>query len=108
MRYSQSEKMEIIKLVEGSDLSVRNTLQELDGLSSELRDIEKPQVTVMDFTTFLQSSIDKGVPLIEFVEIMKTRYINEVRANCDSQRETATLLEVSPMTISKYLIKEGE
>ena len=30
MRYSQSEKMEIIKLVEGSDLSVRNTLQELD------------------------------------------------------------------------------
>ena len=30
MRYSQSEKMEIIKLVEGSDLSVKNTLQELD------------------------------------------------------------------------------
>jgi len=30
MRYSQSEKMEIIKLVEGSDLSVRSTLEELD------------------------------------------------------------------------------
>ena len=30
MRYSQSEKMEIIKLVERSDLSVKNTLQELD------------------------------------------------------------------------------
>ena len=30
MRYSQSEKMEIIKLVEGSDLPVRRTLEELD------------------------------------------------------------------------------
>jgi len=30
MRYSQSEKMEIIRLVEASDLSVRKTLEELD------------------------------------------------------------------------------
>ena len=30
MRYSQSEKMEIIKLVEGSDLSAKYTLEELD------------------------------------------------------------------------------
>lgn len=29
MRYSQAEKMEIIKLVEGSDLSVTRTLKEL-------------------------------------------------------------------------------
>ena len=30
MRYSQSEKMEIIRLVEESDLSVKQTLEELD------------------------------------------------------------------------------
>ena len=30
MRYSQAEKMEIIRLVEGSDLSVRATVKELD------------------------------------------------------------------------------
>ena len=30
MRYSQSEKMEIIRTVEESDLSVRRTLEELD------------------------------------------------------------------------------
>ncbi len=30
MRYSQSEKMEVIKLVEASALSVRQTLRELD------------------------------------------------------------------------------
>ena len=30
MRYSQAEKMEIIRMVEGSDLSVRATLKELD------------------------------------------------------------------------------
>ena len=30
MRYSQAEKMEIIRLVEGSDLSLRSTLKELD------------------------------------------------------------------------------
>ena len=30
MRYTPSEKMEIIRLVEASDLSVKKTLQELD------------------------------------------------------------------------------
>ncbi len=30
MRYSQAEKMEIIRLVEASDLSVKQTLLELD------------------------------------------------------------------------------
>jgi transposase-like protein len=30
MRYSQSEKLEIIRLVEGSELSVNRTLRELD------------------------------------------------------------------------------
>jgi transposase-like protein len=30
MRYSQSEKMEIIRLVENSQLSVKRTLEELD------------------------------------------------------------------------------
>ncbi len=30
MRYSQVEKMEIIRLVEASDLSVKQTLQQLD------------------------------------------------------------------------------
>src|SRR2546422_7801718 len=30
MRYSQAEKMEIIRMVENSDLSVKRTLQELD------------------------------------------------------------------------------
>ena len=30
MRYSQAEKMEIIRMVEGSDLSVVRTLGELD------------------------------------------------------------------------------
>ena len=30
MRYSQSEKMEIIRLVEESDLSIKQTLAELD------------------------------------------------------------------------------
>jgi putative transposase len=30
MRYSQAEKMEIIRIVEGSDLPVRRTLEELD------------------------------------------------------------------------------
>ena len=30
MRYSQAEKMELIRLVEESDLSVTRTLQELD------------------------------------------------------------------------------
>jgi putative transposase len=30
MRYTQTEKMEIIRTVEGSELSVRDTLQELD------------------------------------------------------------------------------
>ena len=30
MRYSQAEKMEIIRMVEGSDLSVVRTLRELD------------------------------------------------------------------------------
>ena len=30
MRYSQAEKMEIIKIVEGSELSVSRTLKELD------------------------------------------------------------------------------
>ena len=30
MRYNQAEKMEIIRMVENSDLSVRKTLQELD------------------------------------------------------------------------------
>ena len=29
-RYSQAEKMEIIRMVEASDLSVKQTLQELD------------------------------------------------------------------------------
>ena len=31
MRHGQAEKMEIIRLVEGSELSVRQTLAELDG-----------------------------------------------------------------------------
>jgi len=30
MRYTQSEKAEIIRTVEGSDLSVKRTLEELD------------------------------------------------------------------------------
>ena len=30
MKYSQSEKMEIIGMVEGSNLSVKKTLQEMD------------------------------------------------------------------------------
>jgi putative transposase len=30
MRYSQSEKMEVIRIVEGSDLGVKRTLEELD------------------------------------------------------------------------------
>ena len=30
MRYTQTEKMEIIRLVENSDLSIRQTLRELD------------------------------------------------------------------------------
>ena len=38
MRYSQAEKMEIIRLVEESDLSVSRTLRELDvGRSSFYR-----------------------------------------------------------------------
>ena len=34
MRYSQSEKMEVIRLVRGSSLSVRRTLSELDIVRS--------------------------------------------------------------------------
>ena len=30
MRYSQAEKMEIIRLIEGSELSIKQTLEELD------------------------------------------------------------------------------
>ena len=30
MRYSQTEKMEIIRTVDGSELSIRKTLQEMD------------------------------------------------------------------------------
>lgn len=30
MRYSQAEKMEIIKIVESSELSIKKTLKELD------------------------------------------------------------------------------
>jgi len=34
MRYTQAEKMEIIRLVENSDLGVKKTLDELDVLHS--------------------------------------------------------------------------
>ena len=34
-RYSQAEKMEIIRLVETSDLPVKQTLAELDGFCQE-------------------------------------------------------------------------
>ncbi len=38
MRYSQAEKMEIIRLVEESDISIRRTLKELDIARSSFYD----------------------------------------------------------------------
>ena len=42
MSYSQAEKMEIIRLVEGSDLSVKRTLAELDVPSGSLLPLVSP------------------------------------------------------------------
>jgi hypothetical protein len=36
MRYSQAEKMEIIRLVEGSEIGVKRTLEELAVLQKQL------------------------------------------------------------------------
>ena len=44
MRYSQAEKMEIIKLVENSEIGVKRTLEELSVCrSSYYRWYQKPQ-----------------------------------------------------------------
>jgi len=48
MKYSQSEKMEIIRMVEGSNLSVKKTLEEMDvPRSSFLYDYMKAPATFL-------------------------------------------------------------
>jgi len=50
MRYSQVEKMEIIRMVEESEMSVRATLQELDVNRRSLAGFDTPRFVVMVLT----------------------------------------------------------
>ena len=59
MRYSASEKLEIIRLVEGSSLSVRQTLRRLD-------------INKSSFYNWLKRYQDDGVDY---------RYINAIKVN---------------------------
>ena len=59
MRYSASEKLEIIRLVEGSSLSVRQTLRRLD-------------INKSTFYNWLKRYQDDGVDY---------RYINAIKVN---------------------------